>query len=63
MSSTYKNCPKCSSNKIVKIGFQSGRRRFKCKECGKKFQSKKQKSRLKNATLESLVSKKNLTQN
>jgi len=63
MSSTYKNCPKCSSNKIVKIGFQSGRRRFKCKECGKKFQSKKQKSRLKNTTMESLVSKKNLTQN
>ena len=63
MSSTYKNCPKCSSNKILKIGFQSGRRRFKCKECGKKFQSKKQKSRLKNTTMESLVSKKNLTQN
>ncbi len=28
MSSTYKNCLKCSSNKIVKIGFQSGRRIF-----------------------------------
>jgi len=63
MSSTYKNCPKCSSNKIVKIGFQSGRRRFKCKECGKKFQSKKQKSRSNNLIIEDLTFKKNLIQN
>ena len=41
MSSAYKNCPKCSSNKIVKNGFQSGRRIYKCKNCSKKFQNKK----------------------
>jgi len=61
MSSTYKNCPDCGSNKIVKIGFQSGRRRFKCKDCNKKFQSKKQSSRKKNSVITELVSKKNDT--
>ena len=59
MSSAYKNCPKCSSNKIVKIGFQSGRRRFKCKECGKKFQSKKQPKRYSEKIIKDLTFKKN----
>ena len=62
MSSAYKNCPKCNSNKIIKNGFQSGHRRFKCKDCGKKFQSKKQSSRKKGLVIESLVSKKNVIQ-
>jgi len=60
MSSTYKNCPKCKSNKIVKIGFQSGRRRFKCKDCNKKFQSEKQKSRQKDSTINQLTFKKTI---
>ena len=61
MNSTYKNCPKCGSNKIVKIGFQSGRRRFKCKNCNNKFQSKKQPSPKKHSVITDLVSKKNDT--
>jgi|SanBayMetagenome_1026888.scaffolds.fasta_scaffold94689_1 transposase-like protein len=62
MSSTYKNCPNCGSNKIAKIGFQSGRRRFKCKECGKKFQTKKQSFRKRNLVVDQLTFKKNLIQ-
>jgi transposase-like protein len=63
MNSTYKNCPQCNSNKVVKNGFQYGRRRYKCKECGKQFQNKKVVSREHSVILETLVSKKNLTQN
>jgi len=60
MSSTYKNCPKCSSNKIVKIGFQSGRRRFKCKNCSKKFQSEKQRYRQNESVIDQLTFKKTI---
>ncbi len=31
------NCPRCKSSKIVKAGFQSGKQRRKCKECGRLF--------------------------
>jgi transposase-like protein len=37
----YKKCPACGSEKVKKIGFQSERRRYLCKDCGKKFQNKK----------------------
>ena len=59
MKSTYKNCPKCGSNKVVKNGIQSGRRRYKCKECGKKFQNKQVTSRNNSAIINNLVFKKN----
>lgn len=29
-----KECPKCKSKKLVKNGFQSGKQRYKCKDCG-----------------------------
>lgn len=29
-----KNCPKCKSERLVKNGFQRGKQRYKCKECG-----------------------------
>jgi transposase-like protein len=60
MSSAYKNCPNCSSNEILKIGFQSGRRRFKCKNCNKKFQSKKQTSRRIDSIVDALTFKKTI---
>ena len=63
MSSTYKKCPKCNSNRVAKNGSQYGRKRFKCKDCGKQFQSKSQKSRKKDGVITELVSKKNSTQN
>jgi transposase-like protein len=61
MSSTYKNCPNCGSNKIIKNGFQSGRRVFKCKNCNKKFQPKRQTNKLNLKILNSLTFKKNAT--
>lgn len=63
MNSTYKNCPHCNSNKVVKNGFQYGRRRYRCKDCGKQFQNKKVNSRKKNLIITDLVFKKNNTQN
>lgn len=60
MSSTYKNCPDCSSNKIVKNGFQSKRRLFKCNNCNKKFQSKPQKHRKTNSVVDQLTFKKTI---
>lgn len=29
-----KNCPKCNSGKLVKNGFNQGRQRYKCRQCG-----------------------------
>ena len=58
MSSVYKNCPNCSSNQVVKNGFQSNRRVYKCKDCNKKFQSKPQKSRRINSIVNALTFKK-----
>lgn len=60
MSSAYKKCPRCSSNQIVKQGFQYGRRRFKCKNCSKRFQSKKQNSRKINSIVKQLTFKKTI---
>ena len=63
MSSVYKKCPRCSSCNVVRNGYQSGRRRFKCKDCGKKFQSRKQSKRNNLKIIEDLVFKKNHIQN
>ena len=60
MSSTYKNCHKCSSNEIVKIGFQIGIRRYKCKKCNNKFQSKKQLNRNNSSIINQLTFKKTI---
>jgi transposase-like protein len=62
MSSTYKNCPDCSSNQVVRNGFQSNRRVFKCKNCGRKFQSKSQKDRKFSSIVNDLTFKKNVIQ-
>ena len=59
----YKNCPECKSNKIVKNGFQSKKRRYRCKDCGKNFKSKSQSSRKNNSVMELLIVKKNHFQN
>jgi len=59
MNSTYKNCPRCNSNQVVKNGFQSGRRVYKCKSCGKKFQNKKVISRKNSTIISKLTFKKN----
>ena len=32
-----KECPKCGSNYCVKAGFNHGRQRYKCKDCGRQF--------------------------
>lgn len=58
MSSAYKRCPSCSSVNVVKNGFQSGRRRFKCKDCGLNFQSLKQDSRQSKSIVNQYVFKK-----
>jgi hypothetical protein len=34
-----KKCPFCSSEQCVRKGFQEGHQRWKCKQCGKKFQA------------------------
>ncbi len=60
MSSGCKNCPNCGSNQVVKIGFQTGRRRYKCKGCEKKFQSKSQNTRKHNSLMDQLTFKKTL---
>ena len=31
------DCPKCSSNSNVKAGFNAGKQRYKCKQCGCHF--------------------------
>lgn len=36
-----KQCPLCGSLSCIRKGFQKGRQRWKCKGCGKKFQSNK----------------------
>lgn len=60
MSSVYKKCPSCSSNNIVKNGFQSKRQVFKCKNCGKRFQSKSQKNRRSRSAIHHLTFKKTI---
>jgi transposase-like protein len=60
MNSTYKNCPYCNSNQVVKNGFQTGRRIYKCKNCGKKFQNKKVVSRKKDSIINALTFKKTI---
>ena len=62
MNSTYKNCPHCNSNRVVKNGFQYGRRRYKCKNCNKQFQNKKVTLRKDKIVLDLLTFKKNLIQ-
>lgn len=39
-----KNCPECGSFSFEKYGRQNGRQRFRCKECGRYFRSKKKPS-------------------
>ena len=29
-----KECPKCKSKRLIKNGFQGGKQRYKCKDCG-----------------------------
>ena len=36
-SSLYGNCPYCSSKSILRAGIRAGKRRLKCKDCGKRF--------------------------
>ena len=36
-SSLYGNCPYCSSENIIRAGIRAGKRRLKCKDCGKRF--------------------------
>lgn len=36
-SSLYGNCPYCSSGNIIRAGIRAGKRRLKCKDCGKRF--------------------------
>ncbi len=60
MNSIYKNCPNCNSNQIIKNGFQSGRRVYKCKNCLKKFQNKKIVSRKNTSILNQLTFKKTI---
>ena len=39
-TTTYKvNCPKCDGDRIVKIGFQRGVQRYRCKSCRKDFRA------------------------
>ena len=33
------HCPKCAGERIVKIGFQRGQQRYRCKECRKDFRA------------------------
>ena len=58
MNSIYKNCPKCNSNQTVKNGKQYGRIRYKCKECGHRFQNKQIISRNTTSIIRDLVFKK-----
>ena len=60
MSSVYKICPNCSSNLVVKNGFQSKRQVYKCKTCGKKFQSKRQPNRKTISIVDKLTFKKTI---
>ena len=33
------HCPKCAGDRVVKIGFQRGQQRYRCKECRKDFRA------------------------
>jgi transposase-like protein len=53
----YKKCPECKSNKIVKNGHKNTLQRYKCKNCGFRFQSGKQTSRKSSSLLDSYLFK------
>lgn len=36
-SSLYGNCPYCNSENITRAGVRAGKKRLKCKDCGKRF--------------------------
>lgn len=36
-SSLYGNCPHCNSENITRAGVRAGKKRLKCKDCGKRF--------------------------
>lgn len=36
-SSLYGNCPYCNSENITRAGVRTGKKRLKCKDCGKRF--------------------------
>ena len=39
-TTTYEiHCPKCASDHVVKIGFQRGQQRYRCKDCRKDFRA------------------------
>ena len=39
-STTYTvNCPDCATDKVIKVGMQSGEQRYQCKACKKKFRA------------------------
>jgi transposase-like protein len=60
MNSTYKNCPDCGSNQVIKNGSQYGRKRYKCKNCSRQFQNKKVISRKVSAIINQLTFKKTI---
>ncbi len=39
-------CPRCHCSTVVKFGRQNKRQRYRCKQCGKTWQSKRQPQRL-----------------
>lgn len=47
--SNIRHCPQCNSITVVKFGMRNGRQRYRCKQCDKTWQSKKQPQRLYNA--------------
>lgn len=44
--SNKKHCPHCHCSTVIKFGVRKGRQRYRCKKCGKVWQSKKQSQRL-----------------
>ena len=53
-----KYCIYCKSISIIKKGKQSKRQKYFCKDCGKYFQTKPQKSRLSESIISKLTFKK-----
>lgn len=44
-----KKCPKCTSKNCVKAGFNHGKQRYKCKDCGRQFTQTEDKNATKRA--------------
>ena len=53
------NCPRCSSNKIIKNGRSRGKQRYRCKDCNRHFQAVTSSSNLVAETRQQFLSKPN----